>query len=475
MEIHPIACYSALASRDARFDGAFFVGVASTGIYCRSVCTARLPRIENCTFYPSAAAAERAGLRPCLRCRPELAPGSARIDAASRLAAVAASRIEDGALCDGSVSRLASELGVTERHLRRVVAREYGVSPLELAQTCRLLTAKRLLTDTDLTVAEVALASGYGSIRRFNSHFRESYGLQPTDLRRNRRRATTAELVCEVAYKPPLDWSALLSFLDARAIAGVEVIEGASYARTAAVDGRSGWLVVSQAADGPRLRIRVSASLAQAMRPVVAAVKRLFDLCADPEPIARQLGTAARLGVGIRVPGAFDGFEMVVRAVLGQQISVRAATTVAGRYARTFGDAIDTPIAGLTHVTPTPSRIAALYAEELAVIGVPSARARSIIAVAQAVDDGTLTLRPQAGVEATMETLRSLPGIGEWTAHYIAMRALGWPDAFPHTDLGVRKALGLDDPRQVLAAAEKWRPWRAYAVMHLWKSLEARR
>ncbi|HTE17920.1 MAG TPA: DNA-3-methyladenine glycosylase 2 [Armatimonadota bacterium] len=473
MNLDAGSCYQALLTHDPRFDGVFYVGVATTGIYCRTVCTARTPRRESCGFYPSAAAAERAGFRPCLRCRPELAPGNARVDAAGRLAAAAASRIEDGELTERSVAELAAEMGVTDRHLRRVIEQELGVSPVQLAQTQRLLLAKRLLTDTDLPVTEVAFASGFGSLRRFNALFKERYRLNPTDLRKARSPSPPREtLLCEVAYRPPLDWDALLGFLVGRASAGVEATEGRRYLRAVGFGQHRGWIAVEPAAGKDTLRVELSASLVPALLPFLARVKRLFDLTAEPRGIAAHLGALAAAHPGLRVPGAFDGFELAVRAVLGQQVSVRAASTLAGRFAAAFGEPIVTPFPQLAHLPPTPERIADTRAEEITALGITGARAASLVALARAVAGGKIVLEPGAPLEETLDGLRALPGIGEWTAQYVAMRALSWPDAFPHTDLGLRKALGEDNPRRVLEIARAWQPWRSYAAMHLWKSLE---
>ena len=465
------SCYQAVLTHDSRFDGMFFVGVSTTKIYCRTVCTAKTPRSENCKFFSTAAAAEQSGFRPCLLCRPELAPGNARIDAVSRLAASVLNRIEDGSLTEKRLDEFAAEMGVTDRHLRRVVQSEFGVSPIELIQTQRLLLAKRLLTDTDLPITEIAFASGFASLRRFNALFKERYRLNPTELRKTRAVSTTETLVCELAYRPPLDWQSLLDYLQARALRGVEVVSGNQYFRTVAVGKLTGWLAVAASAEKAVLKVELSASLAKALLPVLAGVKRVFDLKAEPLQIAAQLGELAAANPGLRVAGAFNGFEIAVRAILGQQVSVKSATTLAGRYVAAFGEAIETPVDGLTHLSPTPDRVAATKLEELTSLGIIAARARSIQALAQAVADGKLKLEPGVNVEQTMQQLKDLPGIGEWTAQYIAMRALAWPDAFPHTDLGVYKALGTNKPKQVLEIAEAWRPWRAYAVMHLWKSL----
>lgn len=473
MELDAARCYQALLTHDARFDGIFFVGVSTTRIYCRTVCTARTPRPDRCTFYPSAASAERAGYRPCLRCRPELAPGPAPLDARDRLAADAAARIEEGALAEGGVAGLAATLGVSERHLRRLFAQEFGVSPVALAQTQRLLLAKRLLSDTGMSIGAIAFASGFSSVRRFNALFADRYRLNPTDLRRSRPSGPTSEtLVCEIGFRPPLDWDSLLTFLVGRASQGVEAREGRRYLRTIRLGGHRGWLAIEPCAMRPALRVEMSVSLAPVLRPVLARVRRLFDLGADPITIAAHLGSLADAHPGLRVPGAFDGFEMAVRAVLGQQVSVRAASTLAVRLAGALGEPVRTPFASLTHLPPTPDQVAAARPEDLTVLGILPTRAHTILALAGAVTSGDILLEPGSDAEETMTRLKTLPGIGEWTAQYIAMRALCWPDAFPHTDLGIQKALGETNPKRILAAAEPWRPWRAYAAMHLWKSLE---
>jgi AraC family transcriptional regulator of adaptative response / DNA-3-methyladenine glycosylase II len=466
------SCYQAVLSHDARFDGVFYVGVSSTRIYCRTVCTVKTPRRENCNFFSTAAAAEQAGYRPCLRCRPELAPGNARIDAVSRLAASAINRIEDGLLTEKRLDEFAAEMGVTDRHLRRVIQSEFGVSPIELIQTQRLLLAKRLLTDTDLPITEIAFASGFASLRRFNALFKERYRLNPTELRKTRATAATETLICELSYRPPFDWQSLLNYLKARALKGAETVEGNRYARTIVEGKQTGWIAVEPVKGKSVLRVELSVSLAKAILPVLAGVKRVFDLKAEPNRIAAQLGELAASNPGLRVAGAYSGFEIAVRAILGQQISVKSATTLAGRYVAQFGEPVETPFAALTHLSPTPHRVASAELSELTSLGIIGARAKSILALAEAVAAGKLVLSPGGNVEQTIEQLKQLPGIGEWTAQYVAMRALSWPDAFPHTDLGVYKALGTNKPKRVLELAEAWRPWRAYAVMHLWKSLE---
>ncbi len=478
MHLDPAQCYRALLTHDARFDGRFFVGVGTTRIYCRPVCTAKTPLARNCRYFPSAAAAESEGYRPCLRCRPELAPGYAAVDANRRLAQSAATRIEDGRLEDASLADLAAALGVTDRHLRRVFRQEFGVTPVAYAQTQRLLLAKRLLTDTALPVLEVAMASGFASLRRFNDLFRTRYRLTPGGLRKRAAAPTQADrLSFDLGYRPPYDWPALLAFLGTRAVAGVEASDARRYRRTVRLErgGRThaGWIEIAPSPRRSALRLTASASLAGALPLLIARVKQLLDLACHPEEIAAALGPLARTHPGLRLPGAMDGFEIAVRAILGQQVTVKAATTIAGRFARAFGETIETPQAGLDCLFPTAEAIAAKAPTDIAALGIIASRARAIHALARALAAGTVQLDPAAPVEPTLAALQALPGIDPWTAHYIAMRALAWPDAFPHPDVAVLKAMGEADGKRALARAEAWRPWRSYAVLHLWKSLEA--
>jgi AraC family transcriptional regulator, regulatory protein of adaptative response / DNA-3-methyladenine glycosylase II len=466
-------CYQAVLTHDPRFDGVFFVGVSTTRIYCRTVCRAKTPQKKNCIFYLSAAAAEQAGFRPCLLCRPELAPGNARIDATGRLAAAVARHIEDGTLIEQRFEDLAQILGVSERHLRRVVHQEFGVSPIELVQTHRLLLAKRLLTDTPLSIADVAYASGFSSLRRFNALFHARYRLNPTQLRKTKT-ATIAQnnLVCEVAYRPPLDWPALLSYLAGRAIAGVETVTGDRYCRTVRLNQQQGWLVVEPVPDKNVLQVKLSLSLVPVLLPVLARVKALFDLAAEPQQISAHLGSLALPHPGLRVPGAFDGFEIAVRTILGQQVSVKAATTLMGRFVECFGEPMETPFPALTHLTPTAEQVAQANISTITGLGILGTRAKSILALAQAIAERTICLIPGYAVQQTIAQLQEIPGIGPWTAHYIAMRVLADPDIFLSTDLGIRQALGETNPKRILAISTQWQPWRSYANLHLWKSLE---
>ena len=479
MLLDPKSCYRALKTHDPRFDGRFFVGVATTGIYCRPICTAKTPQRQHCNFFSSAAAAEAQGYRPCLRCRPELAPGNARVDALGRLAQRAASLIEDGWLTWRECKYLADQLGVSERHVRRVFQSEYGVSPIQYAQTQRLLLAKRLLTDTAMPVIEVASASGFSSLRRFNALFKERYRLSPTALRRGRVAMGRDVLQFELAYRPPYAWTEQLNFLMNRVIEGVEQVSGACYLRTAAITVgevvHRGWIEVRANQRKATLQIAVSAGLSKVVPALLARIKRLFDLSCDPQQVAAQLGSLAEALPGLRVPGAFDGFELAVRAILGQQVSVSAASRLAGRLAAELGQPAKTPHAMLTTYFPRAEDIARCDIAQIAALGIIRSRAKAISVLAQAIVQGRLCLEPSAAVEMTMQQLRTIPGIGEWTAHYIAMRALAWPDAFLHTDLGVQKAMQEKSKQNILARAEQWRPWRAYAVIYLWRLLEKRK
>jgi AraC family transcriptional regulator of adaptative response / DNA-3-methyladenine glycosylase II len=475
MELDPAIAYRALLSRDARFDGRFFVGVSTTGIYCRPICRVRAPKASSCSFFATAAAAEQRGFRPCLRCRPELAPGLAQMDSPAVLA-VAAARLIDASGGAAAMTRIAAQVGVTERHLRRVFSEHFGLAPIEYAQTRRLLLAKQLLTETALPVVDVALLAGFGSLRRMNALFRERYRFTPGALRRKDVvMHAEGDLVLNLDYRPPLDYASLLRFFAGRAVPGVEMIEAQTYRRTVLIEAvetgacHSGWLEVTPGG-GDRLRLRFSAGLRPVLAPLLAAVRRQFDLDADPQQVAMALGALASPRPGLRLPGAIHGFEQAVRAVLGQQVSVAAATTLAGRIASTHGSPVATPFAQLNRLFPDAACMAELPEMALTSLGVLAARARCIQALARAVVDGQLDLRATAPVPRTLEVLRSLPGIGEWTAQYIALRCLSWPDAFPHTDLVIKRAFPGMTPRQVLAASEQWRPWRAYATLHLWKA-----
>jgi AraC family transcriptional regulator of adaptative response / DNA-3-methyladenine glycosylase II len=483
MDLDHAACYRALATRDARFDGRLFIGVKTTGIYCRPICPARTPKIENVRFFPTAAAAQAAGFRPCLRCRPEASPELAVWRGTSNTVSRALALIQSGALDEADIEALAERLGVGGRQLRRLFQKHLGASPIAVAQTRRVLLAKQLIRETSLPMAQVALASGFRSVRRFNETFQQLFGRPPAAL----RRAGTADQPREagairfgLTYQPPYDWDAILEFLAARAIPGIETVAGDAYGRTIRLGAGRGVLRVEPAARN-RIAVEVRFPQLTALPTIIARVRAVFDLATDPAPINAHLACDPRLAglvatrPGIRVPGAWDGFELAVRAILGQQISVAAATRLLGRLVQVHGDPLGDATAaadGLTHVFPTPARLAGV---DLALIGMPRQRATALSAMAGAVATDPLMFSPRGSLEDAVGQLRALGGVGDWTAQYIAMRVLREPDAFPAADVGLMRAMAGPDGRrptavELAAHAERWRPWRAYAALHLWAS-----
>lgn len=481
MELDRAACDRARRSRDARFDGRFFIGVTTTKIYCRPICPARSPKDENVRYFPTAAAAEAAGLRPCLRCRPEASPGTPAWFGTSSVVSRGLRLIGEGALDGAGVDRLADRLGLTARHLRRLFLQHLGATPHQVALTRRAHFAKKLLDETALPLRQVATASGFGSLRRFNGHIRRTYSRTPTALRRLARQKTTRTnpKVCphnstesyrfRLAYRPPYDWDAMLAFLAARATPGVESAGDRWYRRTITVDGRHGSIGIAPSGSAT-LELEVRFPDPRSLLLIVERVRRMFDLGADPAAIADQLGAdpllrePLRRHPGIRTPGAWDGFELSVRAILGQQISVRGATTIAGRVAGMFGAPVEIGT-GLTTLFPTPLQLADAPLEKA---GVVSARAHAIRTLARRVADGTIAFDYVTGAS----DLTTIAGIGDWTAHYIAMRALGEPDAFPSGDLILCRQAGCLTPRSLAQRSQTWRPWRAYAVMLLWQAAQ---
>ena len=468
------ACYAAMLTRDRRFDGVFFVAVSTTGIYCRPICPARTPGRSRCTFYATSVLCEAAGYRACFRCRPELAPGNADVDAVDALVAMAARRIAEGALNHGSVEDLAAELGVSARHLRRTTEARLGVSPIELAQSRRLALAKQLLQDTALPLTEIAFAAGFGSVRRFNAAFLDRMGKAPSVMRRaHATESALGGLTLRLDYRPPYEWTHLLAFLRTRAIPGVEVVDADAYRRTVSIGAHTGTLEVRQAADRPCLLLAVSPGLTPVLMPLVARVRRMFDVDARPDVIGDVLRRDALLAPlvaarpGLRLPGAIDPFEAAIRALLGQQVSVAAATTLAGRFAAAFGTHFDGD-ERLAVVFPIAAEVAAVTPASIAAIGLPAARAAAIHGFAVALATNRLALDGE--LDTFVARAVALAGVGPWTAHYLAMRALHLPDAFPAADLGIKKALAAT-PREAEARAEAWRPFRSYAVIHLWTAL----
>jgi AraC family transcriptional regulator of adaptative response / DNA-3-methyladenine glycosylase II len=509
MELDATRCYRAILARDARFDGRFFVAVRTTGIYCRPICPAPTPKAVNVRFYACAAAAAAAGYRACLRCRPEAAPGTPAWMGSSAVVSRALRLIAADALDDGDVEGLAARVGLGARQLRRLFAEHLGASPAEIARVRRVHFARALLDDSNLPMSDVAYAAGFRSIRQFNHAVRAHFGDAPRRLRARRRRgngttgaavsarrsagaaerprrvvagATPPGLVVRLAYRPPFDWGGLLRFLARRATPGVEVVDGDVYRRTIGTTASAGEIEVRHVHGERHLLMEIRLPTHDDLLQVVERARRLFDLAADPLPITRQLRRQPELRAavdarpGLRVPGAWDGFELAVRAVLGQQVTVAGATTLAGRLAAAFGTPVQTHGAGLAMLFPTAPVLADA---DLTRIGMPRTRAATIRALAAAVASGTLRLDAALGLEDAVARLAAIPGIGEWTAQYIAMRALGEADAFPASDLGLRQALGNGAgplaAREVQGCAEAWRPWRAYAAIHLWASLEGTR
>jgi AraC family transcriptional regulator, regulatory protein of adaptative response / DNA-3-methyladenine glycosylase II len=507
-----LACYQAMKSHDARFDGRFFVAVSSTRIYCRPVCRVKLPKFENCRFFDLAAQAESHGYRPCMRCRPELAPRNlpwTTQDASSTLALQAARWLDEPSAWQDSqpsISQLATHLGVSDRHVRRIFEAHFGVSPLQYLQTRRLLTAKQLLTDTDMPTSHIAVSSGFGSVRRFSDAFLTHYRLNPSQLRKTARSATSstatsnkdaASCSIKLSYRPPYDSLWMLDFFRKRQLNTTEFIALESNNTTAAwtfslqseTKLYSGWLSAEFLADQPTVLLKVSDALRDVLPHIIRQVRALLDLDADPLAINAVLkdsfmpdnSDVANRFTGIRVPGCLNGFELAVRAILGQQVTVAAGRTFTQRVVNAFGNTIETPFPELTRLFPTAEVLATASGESLGSLGIVKQRQAAIVALARAVASSELSLHPGVNIDETMTKLRALPGVGDWTAQYIAMRALRWPDAFVAGDVALHKAMGLQhqspplSPVKTAAAAleasQAWRPWRSYAVMRAWTTL----
>ncbi|MBI2840702.1 MAG: DNA-3-methyladenine glycosylase 2 family protein [Acidobacteria bacterium] len=483
MELDTRACYEALRSRDPRFDGRFFTGVLTTGIYCRPICPAVTPRFENVRFFACAAAAEENGFRPCKRCRPETAPGTPPWAGTSTTVKRALRLIAEGGLDDGGVDVLAAKLGIGARHLRRLFHEELGASPLSVAETHRIHFARKLLDSTDWPVGRLALLSGFGSVRRFNDAIRNTFGLPPTRLRRmSEGVGPTKSPRLRIPYVPPYDWDALLDWFEVRAVPGLELVRDGAYRRTFELAGARGILEVRHDPRSKCLEVLLPAQVTASLIPLAEKVRRQFDCSSVPQQIATHLRRDPLLAPlvsrrpGLRVPGAFCPFELAVRAILGQQVSVRGARTFAERLVQIFGDPMPGDTAGLTHVFPDPSR---LMQADLSRIGITRARASTIRAVAAAFCDGRIDLSQNTELDGFVGRLAAIPGVGPWTAHYIAMRGAGEPDAFPSGDLWLRRAASTTTnplkSRELESRSAAWRPWRAYAAMHLWLKTEVRK
>jgi AraC family transcriptional regulator of adaptative response / DNA-3-methyladenine glycosylase II len=471
-------CYRALLAHDPAFDGVFFIGVKTTGIYCRPICPARVPMFERCEFFRTAAAAERGGFRACLRCRPELAPLARPMDGVSELVQAAHERIAAGDWVDGDAAALAHRLGADEAELRAAIERELGVTPEDLRKTQRFGLAKRLLTDSTLAVSEVATAAGYSGSRQLSAACQATFGRAPSELRRRIvLDEPESELALRLDYRPPFDVAWAFEFLRHRACPGLERVDGLRYQRSVVLGASRGWLQIQPDPKRTALIARVSASLGSVLLPLMASARALFDLDARPDRVAACFALdpilAPRVAArpGLRVPGAFNRFEIAVRGVLGQQVSVAAATTLCSRLVKRFGEPIATPWPEIDRLFPTPDSLVEAGVSDLAAIGMPRSRAETLHALARSVASGKLDLTGRADPEHALQALRQVRGVGPWTASYIAMRGLHWPDAFPAGDLGVRKALGMASQASVERSGEAWRPFRAYAVMHLWAAL----
>ena len=473
------ACEIARLSRDARFDGVFFTAVLSTRIYCRPVCPARPPKAQNVVYYPSAAAAQAQGFRPCLRCRPELAPGNQLWLQGEHLVARALKLINEGYLADHSLEALAERMNMGSRQLRRLFVQHLGAPPMAVHSTQRLLFAKQLLTETDLSITEVAMASGFGSLRRFNAAFAEANHAEPRAFRRSPKARADKALVLRLGYRPPYDFTALLGFLQSRALPGIERVDGRSYQRVFGTADAPGWLRISPwPGEQHALQLELHNVAPSQMLGVVTRIRRMFDLDADPLAIARTLSLSPLLAPvierypGLRLPGGWDGFEVAVRAVLGQQVSVAAARTLASRIVQRYGIAIEAGAgSGLDRLFPGPQQ---LVDADLGQLGITQARINTIKGIAGALIDGSVDFAVDQPLERFISRWVQLPGIGEWTAHYIAMRVLKHPDAFPAADLILRREANPGgsavSTRALQALAESWRPWRAYSVMYLWRA-----
>jgi AraC family transcriptional regulator of adaptative response / DNA-3-methyladenine glycosylase II len=469
-------------SRDPRFDGKFFIAVTSTGIYCRPICPSRYAKLAHVRFFGSPAAAEAAGFRPCLRCRPEAAPGTPAWLGTAAVVRRALRLIEAGALDEDSVETLAGRLGIGPRHLLRLFIRHVGASPLAVAQTRRLHFAVCLLEGTRLPITQIAMAAGFGSCRRFNDAFRNTYRRAPRELRRARLRGArasgTEEVVLRLAYRPPYDWPHVQAFLATRAVAGVERVDARGYARTVACEGGPALIRVRALPGEDALELRVAAAPPAALLQLSTVARRVFDLAADPERIGVELtadplvGPLVRARPGLRIPGVWDPFECAVRAVLGQQVSVAAGCTFAVRLVERAGLAIPGGTDGLTHLFPDAATLACTSLESL---GITRSRAATLRALARAVLERRIDF--SAAPEDVVAALAAVPGIGPWTAQYVALRALGEPDALPTGDLVLRRmaapAERLLSVRELEQRARAWQPWRGYAVMHLWRTAAA--
>jgi len=473
-------CSRARLSRDPRFDGKFYIGVLGSRVYCRPICPAPTAKEKNCRYFPTAAAAAEAGFRPCLRCRPESCPGTPAWQGTSTTVSRALRLIGESGLEDGGVESLADRLGVGSRHLRRLFVRHLGATPIAVAQTRRLHFAKKLIDETQLPMQQVAVASGFGSVRRFNAGILKVYHRTPSQIRRLARKTglrSGGQYQFRLNFRPPYHWQAMLDFLAPRATPGVEAVDGGVYRRTISLNGADGYFEVSLDDFQDALLLRIDFPDPCCLFGIVERIRAMFDLNADWASISKTLrsdgtlGASVKVNPGIRVPGCWNGFELAVRAILGQQVTVRGATSLAGRIVTTFGRMFDGPNA-LTHLFPSAEVLAKAKLESG---GLTGARAETIRELARAVASGKIKFEGVIDSDDFLACLCEIPGIGPWTAQYVAMRALREPDAFPSSDLGLLKALAIESSRELEQRSEQWRPWRAYAAMYLWRMSGASR
>src|SRR4051812_34723554 len=473
MTLDSQVCSRARLTRDPRFDGKFFTGVRSTKIYCRSICPVPTVKEKNVRYFPTAASAAEAGFRPCLRCRPECSPGTPAWLGTSTTVSRALNLIGNTGLEDGGMEALAGRLGVGPRHLRRLFIQHLGAPPSAVAQTRRLHFAKKLIDETALPMHEVALASGFGCVRRFNAAIRKTYSRTPSQIRRLVKQKLVQEqnqYLFRLPFRPPFNWKGMLAFFAARAIPGVEAVDAGRYYRSISLNGCSGVVEVALDTEQDALEVRVQFADPRSLHTIVERIRGMFDLSADWAAVAQALGADAELkrriavAPGLRVPGCWNGFELTVRAILGQQITVKGATTLSGRIVNSFGQQVSGH-GMVTHLFPTAEKLADA---QLTSVGLTTQRAETIRAFARAVCDGSISFEKIVDSDSFIAQLRTIPGIGPWTAQYVAMRALGDPDSLPTGDVGLLHAIGVKTSRELEKRAEAWRPWRSYASMYLW-------
>lgn len=477
--------YNAFVSKDERFDGKFFAGITTTGIYCRPICKARLPKKENCVFFKTKAEAEKAGFRPCLICRPELAPEYSIVNAKKTIAEQTLSMLNQNACDENVLENISKKLGYSDRHIRRVFQEEFNVSPIEYLQTNRLLLAKKLLTDTKLSIQDVAIGSGFKSLRNFNNSFKKHYKIAPSYFRKREKQKDTTndEIIVYLSYKPPYDWDSLLYFLKMREVKDMEIITDKTYTRAISIQGKNetfeGYIKVENKEDKNALKVGVSYGLIKILSVVLNKVKNLFDLTSNPEIIYDNIKSLNEIKpnlckIGTRVPGAINVFEIAVRAVLGQLVSIKTACTLVKRFVEKFGKKINTGIDGISIAFPEPKAILDIEnaVEEMKSIGIHYAKGNAILELAKYYNKIGNDYSQLADIQEEIVKLKAIKGIGNWTANYIAMRAMNYTDSFLATDYGVVKALEPIKPKEIEKISAKWSPWRSYITVNIWNSLD---